>query len=163
MALRSKWTVRVQSLQTCLRVGIYEHEREPQPVLVSLRISGLAETSPTMLAQCFDYEPICRWLLDEWPLSAHTPLLETLLNELVDHVFGADKRIMDVWVGLYKTQPVPQAQFVGLERDITRLQFEEQQRARIELSALSAPAVTPRSRPAARVSRRLPASHTTAE
>lgn len=158
MALRSKWTVRVQSLQTRLRVGIYEHEREPQPVLVCLRISGLAETSPTTLAQCFDYEPICRWILDEWPLSAHTPLLETRLNELVDRVFGADKRIMDVWIGLYKTQNIPQAQYVGLERDITRRQFEAQQRARIKLSALSAPAVTPRTRPATRLSRRLPAS-----
>lgn len=127
MTLHSKWTIRVQSLRTRLRVGIYEHERESQPVLVSLCISGLAETFPSTLAQCFDYEPICRWVLDEWPLSAHTPLLETRLNELVNHVFS-DKRITDVWVGLYKTQPVPQAQFVGLERDITRLQFEEQQR-----------------------------------
>ena len=127
MTLHSKWTVRVQSLRTRLRVGIYEHERESQPVLVSLCISGLAETFPSTLAQCFDYEPICRWVLDEWPLSAHTPLLETRLNELVNHVFS-DKRITDVWVGLYKTQPLPQAQFVGLERDITRLQFEEQQR-----------------------------------
>ncbi len=125
MAPRSKWTVRVQSLETHLRVGIYEHEREPQPVLVSLRISGLAETFPSTLAQCFDYEPICRWVLDEWPLSAHTALLETRLNELVDQVFRADQRITDLWVGLYKTQNVPQAQFVGLERDITRLQFEE--------------------------------------
>ena len=157
IALRSKWTVRVQSLQTQLRVGIYAHEREPQPILVSLRISGLAETSPATLAQCFDYEPICRWVLDEWPLSAHTPLLETRLNELAAQVFAADKRVMDVWVGLYKTQNFPQAQFVGLERDITRLQFEEQQRARIEMPALSAPAVTSRSRAAARVSRRWPA------
>ena len=118
IALRSKWTVRVQSLQTQLRVGIYAHEREPQPILVSLRISGLAETSPSALAQCFDYEPICRWVLDEWPLSAHTPLLETRLNELADQVFDADKRVMDVWVGLYKTQNVPQAQFRSEERRV---------------------------------------------
>lgn len=130
--LRSQWTVRIESLQTRLRVGVYGHEHEPQPVLVSLRISGLAETIPSTLAQCFDYEPICRWVLDEWPLSAHTPLLETRLNELVSHVFS-DSRITDIWIGLYKTQPIPQARFVGLERDVTRLQFEEQQR----LAALS--------------------------
>ena len=126
MAPRSRWTARVESLETRLRVGVYAHEHEPQPILVSLRISGLAEASPSTLAQCFDYEPICRWMLDEWPLSAHTPLLETRLNELLGRVF-ADSRITDVWIGLYKTQAIPQASRVGLERDITRLQFEEQQ------------------------------------
>lgn len=125
MAPRSRWTARVESLETRLRVGVYAHEHELQPILVSLRISGLAEAHPSSLAQCFDYEPICRWMLDEWPLSAHTPLLETRLNELVSRVF-ADSRITDVWVGLYKTQAIPQASLVGLERDITRLQFEEQ-------------------------------------
>ena len=143
MAPQSKWTVRVESLQTQLRVGVYEHEREPQPVLVSLRLSGLTETFPSTLAQCFDYEPICRWVLDDWPQGAHTPLLETRLNELVGRLF-ADPRITDVWIGLYKTQPIPQARFVGLERDITRLQFEEQRRfAATTPTVLSAPAARP--------------------
>lgn len=132
MALRSKWTVRVQLLKTSLRVGVYTHEFQPQPILVSLRISGLAETCPDDLAQCFDYEPICRWVIDQWPLTSHTPLLETRLNELADQVFGADRRIMDVWIGLYKTQAVPQAQFVGLEREMTRRQNEEQRHLRCE-------------------------------
>lgn len=135
MAMRAKWTVRVQQLQTRLRVGVHEHERHPQPVSLSLKISGLADTAPTSLAPCFDHEPILRWALEEWPQSPHTPLLETRLNELVERVFNADKRIMDVWFGLYKTQAVPQAEFVGLEREITRRQFEEQQRSRSNGSA----------------------------
>ncbi len=141
MALRSKWTIRVEELRTSLRVGIYEHELEPQPILLSLRISGLAETSPRSLAECFDYEPICRWALDEWPLSPHTPLLETRLNELIERVFNADKRIRDVWFGLYKTktQAIPNTVFVGLERELTRRQFEEQQRTHMSLAAIAAP------------------------
>lgn len=153
MAMRAKWTVRVQQLQTRLRVGVYEHERHPQPILLSLKISGLADTAPTTLDQCFDYEPICRWALEEWPLSPHTPLLETRLNELVERVFNADKRIMDVWFGLYKTQAVPQAEFVGLEREITRRQFEELQRSRPDWSALPPP-LGQAARPASRKSPR---------
>ncbi len=138
MSMRSKWTIRVEGLRTNLRVGIYEHELEPQPILLSLRISGLAETSPRTLAECFDYEPICRWALDEWPLSQHTPLLETRFNELIERVFNADKRIRDVWFGLYKTKAIPNIEFVGLERELTRRQFEEQQRTHMNLAAIVA-------------------------
>jgi dihydroneopterin aldolase len=131
MGLRSKWTVRVESLSTTLRVGIYDHELVHQPVLLNLRISGLAEALPSALSQCFDYEPICRWALEEWPLSPHTPLLETRLNELIEYVFTSDKRIRDVFCGLYKTDAFLHTKFVGLERDVTRRQFEEQNRSRL--------------------------------
>lgn len=139
MALRSKWTVRVEALRTSLRVGIYEHELHHQPILLKLRISGLAEALPHTLAQCFDYEPICRWALEEWPLSPHTPLLETRLNELIEYVFNSDKRIRDVFFGLYKTQAFKNTEFVGLEREITRRQFEELQRSRLKHSDEFAP------------------------
>jgi len=130
MALRSKWTVRVQDLETSLRVGTHPHEREAQPVLVSLTLSGLSESRPNQLSQCFDYEPICDWITHQWPGSAHTPLLEIRVNELFDHVFASDRRILDVWVGVYKLQACPQARLVGLERDMTRRQHEEHDRAR---------------------------------
>ena len=139
MALRSKWTVRVEALNTTLRVGIYDHELEHQPVLINLRISGLAETLPTTLSQCFDYEPICRWATDVWPLSPHTPLLETRLNELIEHVFKSDRRIRDVFFGLYKTHAFPNVALVGLEREVSRRQFEEQQRSRLNNSDLCDP------------------------
>ena len=138
MALRSKWTIRVEELRTNLRVGIYDHELNAQPILLSLRISGLAETSPTSLAECFDYEPICRWALEEWPQSPHTPLMETRLNELIERVFNSDKRIRDVWFGLYKTQAIPNTKFVGLERELTRRQFEELQRTRSQIAVKAA-------------------------
>lgn len=143
MAMRAKWTVRVEKLQTRLRVGVHDHERHTQPILLSLKISGLADAAPTAQDDCFDCEPICRWALEEWPLSVHTPLLETRLNELVERVFNADKRIMDVWLGLYKQTAVPQAEFVGLEREITRRQFDEQQRSRVDWNTRPAPSERP--------------------
>lgn len=126
MALRSKWTVRIHRFETWLRVGSSDEEQHAQPVTVSLRICGLAETHPDSLEECFDYQPICQWLVDEWPHTPHTPLLETRLNELVEHIFTQDKRVMDVWVGLYQNRAVRQAAFVGLEREVTRRQYQEQ-------------------------------------
>jgi dihydroneopterin aldolase len=128
MALRSKWTIRVHRLETLLRVGMDTDEQNPQPITVNLRISGLAESHPDALDQCFDYKPICRWILEDWPQTRHTPLLETRFNELVEFVFAQDKRVMDVCVGLYKVRGVRQAEFVGLEREVTRRQYQEQLR-----------------------------------
>jgi len=128
MALRSKWTVRIHRFETWLRVGSGDEEQQAQPVTVSLRICGLSETCPNGLQECLDYQPICQWMATEWPNSPNTPLLETRLNELVDHIFTQDKRVMDLWVGLYKTRSVRQAEYVGLEREVSRRQFQEQQR-----------------------------------
>jgi len=128
MALRSKWTVRIHRFETWLRVGSNDEEQHAQPVTVSLRICGLAETHPDSLQECFDYQPVCQWMADEWPNTPHTLLLETRLNELVDHIFTQDKRVMDLWVGLYKSRAVRQAEYVGLEREVSRRQFQEQHR-----------------------------------
>lgn len=131
MTMRTTWTVRVQSLATRLRVGIYQHEHEHQPIIVSLTMRGLAESMPTTIEQCFDYEPICRWITDEWPDTLHTPLLETRANELLEKVFNADQRIQDVWIGLYKTEAIAKAERVGVERDVSRRQFKESSRLRV--------------------------------
>lgn len=128
MAVRSKWTVRVHQLKTSLRVGLGGHESEPQPITVSLTISGLAQTHPDDLQDCVDYEPICRWIEQDWPRSPHTDLLETRFNELVHHIFSLDKRIMEVWIGLYKHPSDHNLDYVGLEREVTRRQYQEQLR-----------------------------------
>ena len=61
---------------------------------------------------------------------------------------------MDVWVGIYKTRAFPEAQRVGLERDINRRQYEELNQNRQEL--LNKPAVVhPKSKPRLRISRAL--------
>jgi dihydroneopterin aldolase len=134
MTLRSKWTVRIHRFETWLRVGAGGEEQHAQPVTVSLRICGLSETHPETLDQCFDYQQVCRWLAEDWPRTPHTPLLETRLNELVEHVFNHDKRVMDLWVGLYKSRDVREAEYVGLEREVSRRQFQEQQRLAVDLA-----------------------------
>lgn len=145
MALRSKWTIRVHRLETLLRVGLGAEEKHPQPITVNLRISGLAESNPEALDQCFDYKPICRWIVEDWPQASHTDLMETRFNELVEFIFAQDKRIMDVWIGLYKNRGVREAEFVGLEREVTRRQYQEQLR-----QAPLAPTTPPEKKPARR-------------
>jgi dihydroneopterin aldolase len=122
--MNARWTVRIERLETSLPVGIYDDERAVQPLWVSLTVSGLARACPERLDECFDYEPLCRWITQAWPGTPHTPLLETRVNELLAFVFGLDHRVDQVWVGLYKQRVSRQAVAVGIERATTRPEFE---------------------------------------
>lgn len=114
------WTVKIERLETRLAVGIYDDEREPQPVWVSVTLSGLAPAVPSHLGDCLDYEPLCRWLASEWPRSPHVPLLETRVNEVFDFAFALDARVQEVSVGLYKQRVSRYATAVGIERSASR-------------------------------------------
>lgn len=100
--MNTSWPVRVERLEIQLPVGIHADEVEPQPAWASLTATGMAPASPGSLGQCFDCEPLCRWLSDEWPRTPHTPLLEARINQLLAFLFGLDARVQTVWVGLYK-------------------------------------------------------------
>ncbi len=124
--MKATWTLKVERLATELAVGIYESELEPQPIWVSLTATGEASAAPSELNECFDYEPLCRWITEQWPQSPHTPLLETRINQLIAFVFESDERIRHVWVGLYKQQFSQQALSIGMERDSTRAEYQSQ-------------------------------------
>lgn len=114
------WSVKIERLETRLAVGIYEDEHEPQPVWVSVTLTGLAPAVPDDLGGCLDYEPLCRWLATEWPRTPHTPLLETRVNEIFDFAFGLDPRVQEVSVGLYKQRVSRYATAIGIERTANR-------------------------------------------
>ncbi|HAX21996.1 MAG TPA: hypothetical protein DCY64_17170 [Hydrogenophaga sp.] len=134
--MKATWTVRIERLETHLPVGIYTHERDAQPVWVSLTATGEASAMPGSLDECFDYEPLCRWLTQEWPASPHTPLLETRVNQVIEFVFASDPRVHHVWVGLYKQRVSQQALAVGMERASTRAEFEALRCATADRTAL---------------------------
>lgn len=131
----SIWSVRIERLETLLAVGIYDEERAPQPVWVSVTLSGIAPAVPDDLADCIDYEPLCRWLASEWPQTPHTRLLETRVNEVFDFAFALDPRVHEVSVGLYKQRVSRYATAVGIERTTNR---GEHARARQAASARQA-------------------------
>lgn len=133
--MNATWTVRIERLATQLPVGIYDHEQDAQPVWVSLTATGEASAAPGSLGDCFDYEPLCRWLTQEWPASPHTPLLETRVNQVIEFVFASDPRVQQVWVGLYKQRVSQQALAVGMERASSRAEFEALRRSPSKPSA----------------------------
>jgi dihydroneopterin aldolase len=122
------WSVRIERLLTQLRVGVYPDESDPQPVWVTLRLRGLASACPATLDECIDYEPLCRWIAEEWPRTPHTPLLETRINELATFVFDLDDRVQGVQVELAKQRMSAGAMSIGIERTLSRGEFEQQQR-----------------------------------
>lgn len=125
--MNALWTIRIDRMEIHLPVGIYADELASQPMWVSLTASGMASATPSGLDECFDYEPLCHWLMQVWPGTPHTPLLETRINQLLAFVFDLDQRVNDVWVGLYKQRVSHQALAVGMERGSTRAEFEAQQ------------------------------------
>jgi dihydroneopterin aldolase len=126
--MNANWTIKIERMEIRLPVGIYGDELEPQPLWVSVTASGAAGAAPRSLEQCLDYEPLCRWLAHVWPGTPHTPLLETRVNQLLDHVFALDARVHTVWVGLYKQNMSRHCVAVGIERTSTRSEFEAVQR-----------------------------------
>lgn len=126
--MNAAWSVSIERLSTQLRVGIYADEREPQPVWVTLRLRGVVAATPMALDECLDYEPLCRWITEEWPHTTHVPLLETRVNELVAFAFGFDERVQEVHAGIAKERMSRSAVSVGIERGVTRSEFEIQRR-----------------------------------
>jgi 7,8-dihydroneopterin aldolase/epimerase/oxygenase len=140
--VNTTWTVRIERMELSLPVGIEADELEPQTVWVSLAASGTASADPRSLDQCFDYAPLCHWITEAWPRTPHTALLETRINQLLDFLFGLDVRFETVWVGLYKQRVSRQAIAVGIERSMTRTEFETRSAGRA-LLAIHSNADTP--------------------
>lgn len=114
------WTIEIAAIETQLRVGIWDHEREYQPIRVSLSIRAIAPAFPETIEDCLNYQPICHWITDEWPRQPHTPLLETRLRELMEFVFDFDARVEWVDIAISKPAAIPAACSVGLKMAISR-------------------------------------------
>ena len=118
------WTIEVADLDTALRVGIWEHERDLQPIRVSFSIRALAPAFPATIDDCLNYEPICRWIIDAWPVFPHTPLLETKMRELLEHIFDYDPRVEWVDLAIVKPKAIPGVRGVGIRMALSRHEFE---------------------------------------
>lgn len=118
------WTIEINKLETRLRVGIWEHEREFQPVHINLSLRAIAAASPQSIEDCLDYQPICRWMVSDWPQQPHTPLLETKLRELMDFIFSYDARIEWADVAISKPQAIAEARGVGVRMALSRDDYD---------------------------------------
>lgn len=118
--MNATWCVRIERLETQLRVGVLAEETDPQPVWVSMTIRGEAAAAPASLDECIDYLPVCKWITQVWPSTQHTPLLETRINELASFVFEQDARIHEVQICIAKERVSRNAFAIGLERTVSR-------------------------------------------
>jgi 7,8-dihydroneopterin aldolase/epimerase/oxygenase len=118
------WTIELADIDTQLRVGIWQHELAPQPIRVNLTVRAIACATPASIEACVNYEPICRWIIDDWPQAPHTPLLETRLHELLSFVFDSDDRIEWIDAAIAKPQAIRGVRGVGLRMALTREDFE---------------------------------------
>jgi dihydroneopterin aldolase len=126
------WTIKIEDVGTWSRVGIWEHELELQPLRISLSVQAIAPAFPRRIEDCLDYQPICRWITDDWPRMPHTPLVETRLRELMDFVFHYDPRIEWVDASVLKPTAVAQAAGVGVRVAMSRSDYEAAFGSRVE-------------------------------
>lgn len=110
-------SIAFSGLETRLRVGIWEHEREFQPVRVTMSLRALmADGNLESLA-------IPRWITSEWPKSPHVPLLETRLRELMQFVFELDPRIEWTDIALSKPWACREARGAGVRMALSREEY----------------------------------------
>jgi dihydroneopterin aldolase len=116
--------IAISNLDTRLRVGIWDHERDFQPVHVNLVMAPeAARLRPG--GGGIDYRSILRWITEEWPQAPHTPLLETRLRELIDFVFACDLGVVWLDAALSKPQACPEARGVGVRMALSRSEHAE--------------------------------------
>lgn len=118
------WTIEIKDIDTQLRVGIWEHERDYQPIRICISMRAIVPVFPQSIEDCLNYEPICRWIIDEWPKSPHTPLLETKLSELMRFIFDSDARLEWADVAISKPKAIADVRGVGIRMAISREDHE---------------------------------------
>jgi dihydroneopterin aldolase len=82
------WIIEIKDLATRLRT----EEGGWQAVRIDLSIRALTPAVPQSIEECLNYQPICHWMLDEWPRRPQAPL-EARLLELARFIFGYDARV----------------------------------------------------------------------
>lgn len=118
------WTIEIINLETKLRVGIWEHEHEFQPIHINISIRAIAPAFPQFIEDCINYQPICSWMVNDWPQQQHTPLLETKLRELMCFIFNFDSRIEWADIAISKTKAIQEAHSVGVKMALSRCEYE---------------------------------------
>lgn len=82
----------IRDLETSVRVGIYESEKEsPQPIHLDVDLWSSKKMPSNTLEDFIDYDPIRNLVCNIWPDREHIELLETLAQELIDFSLKDDR------------------------------------------------------------------------
>jgi dihydroneopterin aldolase len=110
--------IMLRDIETEAHVGLHpweQHPQRPTRLIVNVEmfaplVRPLSAESPATIV---DYDPI-REALKSWPTRPHTPLLETLLHELVELCFR-DPRVAACRVSIMKPDIFNEAGGAGVE------------------------------------------------
>ncbi len=119
------WRVHIKNMETTIGVGIHEHERRKQRVLVNVVVEGEYLAKPQVIEDCFNYDHVHNLVVNEWPKKEHKPLLENCAVELLEHIFRCDNRVDYASVRVCKPDIFPQVEAVGVEAEWTREDFKK--------------------------------------
>jgi dihydroneopterin aldolase len=115
-----RWRVFVKDMETTVRIGIHDHEKEAQKLWVNARIEGVYPVFARQIGDCFNYDLIHQLVVGQWPKRDHVQLLETLAVDLLQHVFSHDERVDYVRVSIAKPDVFKEARAVGVEAEWKR-------------------------------------------
>lgn len=113
--------VRLKNVVVESSCGLHPWERHPErPNRLSINVTLYAKLSHRRLAEFgyVDYDDL-RNFLKSFPSRPHTPLLETLLDEIVDKCF-ADERVEACHVSIMKLDIFNEVEAAGVEVYRTR-------------------------------------------
>lgn len=125
MSSNALWRITLDRIESRVAVGVHEHERTPQRILVDVMLEGTYPTRPRGLEECVSYECIYRYVNHVWPTLPHIYLLETLVVDLLEYIFRYDKRIVRARVKVGKPDIFEYADLVALETEWTRADYEK--------------------------------------
>jgi 7,8-dihydroneopterin aldolase/epimerase/oxygenase len=108
----------LRDVVTEARVGLHPWEQHPErPTRLVVNVEMFAPLVGTLSAESrtsiLDYDPI-RNAIKEWPTRPHTPLLETLLQELIDLCFR-NQRVGACRISIMKPDIFNEAAGAGVE------------------------------------------------
>ena len=78
-----EWDVVIDQLRAQTRIGIHNHERVAQPVLIDAVLHCRSQALPEEISECLDYDAFCRMLCAYLDAQTHTDLVEQLAADLL--------------------------------------------------------------------------------
>ncbi len=123
--MKHRWRIHVTNLESSICVGIHQHEKEKQRIIVNAFVEGEYPENPQTINDCFSYDYIYDLVVNEWPKHPHKLLLENCVVELLEHIFRIDGRVDLANVRICKPDIFPQAESVGVETQWTRADYKK--------------------------------------
>lgn len=105
---------KLESVMVDVALGLHPWEQHPEhPTKLRVDVVMYRTGQRSEPGEFIDYDPI-RLYLKTWSTRPHTPLLETLAEDLIDQIFKL-KLVEACWVSLVKPHIFPEASGAGIE------------------------------------------------